>query len=86
MVERRRRLLCLSRLGLDPDGALYKMYNDLSTASGNEKKTRKWEGTDDLTALINSLDESHAAGHARHLCLGQSGFAADGQLLRRPWP
>jgi hypothetical protein len=48
----------LSRLGLDPNGALYKMYNNLSSASGNEKKTRKWEGTDDLTAFINYLDES----------------------------
>ena len=47
----------LSRVGRDPNGALYKMYNDLSTASGNEKKTRDWEGTDDLTALITSLDE-----------------------------
>ncbi len=47
----------LSRLGLDPNGALYKMYNDMSSASGNEKKTRKWEGTDDLTAFINSLNE-----------------------------
>jgi hypothetical protein len=50
----------LSRLGLDPNGALYKMYNDLSSASGNEKKTRKWEGTDDLTAFITNLDEGIA--------------------------
>ena len=48
----------LSRLGLDPNDALYKMYNDMSSASGNEKKTRKWEGTDDLTAFINNLNES----------------------------
>ena len=34
------------------------MYNNLSSASGNEKKTRTDEGTDDLTALINNLDES----------------------------
>ena len=34
------------------------MYNDMSTASGNEKKTRTDEGTDDLTALITNLDES----------------------------
>ena len=50
----------LSRLGLDPNGALYKMYNELSSASGNEKKTRKWEGTDDLTAFITNLDEGIA--------------------------
>ncbi|SPE60739.1 hypothetical protein SBV1_480022 [Verrucomicrobia bacterium] len=50
--------LFLSRMGRDPNGALYKMYNDMSTASGNEKKTRTDEGTDDLTALITNLDES----------------------------
>ena len=50
----------LSRLGMDPNGALYKMYNDMSSASGNEKKTRKWEGTDDLTAFVNSLNEGIA--------------------------
>jgi hypothetical protein len=50
--------LWLDRIGRDGNGALYKMYNDMSWASGNEKKTREWEGTDDLTALINSLDES----------------------------
>ena len=48
----------LSRLGRDPNGALYKMYNNASSASGNEKKTRDWEGTDDLTALIANLDET----------------------------
>ena len=50
--------LWLDRIGRDGNGALYKMYNDLSTASGNEKKTRTDEGTDDLTALITNLDES----------------------------
>jgi len=52
--------LWLSRIGRDPDGALYKMYNDMSSASGNEKKTRTDEGTDDLTELITNLDESVA--------------------------
>ncbi|MEI9866432.1 MAG: CotH kinase family protein [Limisphaerales bacterium] len=50
--------LWLDRIGRDPDGALYKMYNSLSSASGHEKKTREDEGTDDLTALIANLDES----------------------------
>jgi hypothetical protein len=50
--------LWLTRIGLDPDGALYKMYNNLGSASGNEKKTRTWEGTDDLTALVTNLNES----------------------------
>ncbi len=48
----------LARVGLDPNGALYKMYNALTTAAGNEKKTRTWEGTDDLTALVTNLNES----------------------------
>ena len=48
----------LDRIGRDGNGALYKMYNNLSSASGNEKKTREWEGTDDLAALVSSLDES----------------------------
>ncbi len=50
--------LWLDRIGLDGNGALYKMYNNMSSASGNEKKTRTDEGTDDLTALITNLDES----------------------------
>jgi hypothetical protein len=50
--------LWLDRIGRDPDGALYKMYNELSSASGNEKKTREWENTSDLTALVNNLNES----------------------------
>ena len=50
--------LWLDRIGLDSNGALYKMYNNMSYASGNEKKTRTDEGTDDLTALITNLDES----------------------------
>ena len=45
----------LDRLGLDPDGALYKLYNDLSNASGAEKKTRKDEGNADLQALVDGL-------------------------------
>jgi hypothetical protein len=42
----------LERLGMDSRGALYKMYNTLNVADG-EKKTRKFEGTADLQALIN---------------------------------
>ncbi|HTY85878.1 MAG TPA: CotH kinase family protein [Candidatus Acidoferrum sp.] len=57
MVEKGDELF-LDRVGRDPNGALYKMYNNLSTASGNEKKTREWEGTADLTALITNLDQS----------------------------
>ncbi len=48
----------LERLGRDPNGALYKIYNDLGGASGNEKKTRTFEDSSDLQALVNSLNES----------------------------
>ena len=44
----------LARLGLDPQGALYKMYNTLNSAtSGAEKKTRKTENNADLQVLVN---------------------------------
>lgn len=42
----------LERLGMDVNGALYKMYNTLNAPAG-EKKTRKFEGTADLQQLIN---------------------------------
>lgn len=52
----------LERIGRDPNGALYKMYNTFTTTahatigSGNaEKKTRKFEGNADLLALFNGL-------------------------------
>lgn len=50
----------LRRLGLDPNGALYKMYNSAESASGNEKKTRKSEGTADLQALISGMSQANA--------------------------
>ncbi|MGA2543899.1 MAG: CotH kinase family protein [Verrucomicrobiota bacterium] len=54
--------LFLDRIGRDDNGALYKMYNEMSTASGNVKETRQSDptGTADLTALITNLDESIA--------------------------
>jgi hypothetical protein len=52
----------LSRLGLDPNGALYKMYNIMDSATtGAEKKTRKNEGNADLQALITGLRLTGAA-------------------------
>jgi hypothetical protein len=46
----------LERVGLDGEGALYKMYNRLdSSSSGVNKKTRKDEGNADLAALIAGL-------------------------------
>jgi hypothetical protein len=47
----------LERVGLDPHGALYKMYNSLdSSTSGVEKKTRKFENNTDLQQLIAGLN------------------------------
>ncbi len=48
----------LERVGRNPNGALYKMYNSMSSASGNEKKTRRNESFGDLQALIDNLNES----------------------------
>ncbi|MEJ6581410.1 MAG: lamin tail domain-containing protein [Akkermansiaceae bacterium] len=49
----------LDRAGLDENGALYKMYNRLdSSSSGVNKKTRKEENNNDLTALVNGLGQS----------------------------
>ncbi len=50
----------LERMGLDPEGALYKMYNSMDSASG-EKKTRRDEGNADLQALVAGLQLSGAA-------------------------
>lgn len=44
----------LERNGLDPDGALYKIYNVNITTSA-EKKTRKTETNADLTALATGI-------------------------------
>ena len=52
----------LKRIGLDPNGSLYKMYNTLDSATaGVEKKTRKNESNSDLQALINGLRRTGTA-------------------------
>jgi len=52
----------LIRMGLNAEGALYKMYNSFNNAShansGAEKKTRKYEDNTDLSELYNSLSLS----------------------------
>jgi hypothetical protein len=54
----------LARLGLDPNGAFYKMYNDFRDTNDYiigvngafaEKKTRKHEGNADLMALFSNV-------------------------------
>jgi len=58
----------LERAGLNPDGALYKVYsNRLNKDQGNtansgvEKKNRRSENNDDLQALIDGLDLTGSA-------------------------
>jgi hypothetical protein len=55
----------LIRMGLNPDGALYKMYNRFDSPShansGAEKKTRKYEDNSDLSALYEGLSLSGTA-------------------------
>jgi CotH kinase protein/Concanavalin A-like lectin/glucanases superfamily/Lamin Tail Domain/Immunoglobulin I-set domain len=53
----------LSRLGYDPNGALYNAAGTIQTSQfstgGFEKKTRKWEGNADYTAMANAIAESN---------------------------
>jgi hypothetical protein len=50
----------LDRKGLDPGGALYKMFNGVtSSTSGVEKKTRRDENNSDLQALVNGVSPSN---------------------------
>jgi hypothetical protein len=46
----------LRRRGLDPDGALYKLFNGLSSStSGVEKRTRRHENNSDLQQLVSGV-------------------------------
>ena len=52
----------LDRQGLDPNGALYKMFNQATSAtSGVEKKTRLFENHNDLAALVSGVQQSGAS-------------------------
>lgn len=52
----------LKRAGLDPNGALYKMYSTFPSDVGTiEKKTRKNESNGDITAFRAGLNRSGAA-------------------------
>jgi len=55
----------LIRMGLNADGALYKMYNTFTSSShattGAEKKTRKNEDNTDLLAMFNGVSLSGEA-------------------------
>jgi len=54
----------LEREGLEPDGALYKMYNTFNVGGGAEKKTRRWEGRRDLDDFCRSINNT--SGIVRH--------------------
>ncbi|NLZ04565.1 MAG: hypothetical protein GXY19_05300 [Phycisphaerae bacterium] len=54
----------LEREGLDPDGALYKMYDTFNASGSAEKKTRRWEGQQDLSNFRRAIN--NASGAARH--------------------
>ena len=50
----------LDQKGLDPEGALYKMFNGVtSSTSGVEKKTRRHENNSDLQALVDGVRPSN---------------------------
>ena len=49
----------LARRGLDPAGALYKIFNSLDSTSGAEKKTRQNENNSDLQALVAGVSPSN---------------------------
>jgi len=48
----------LEREGLDPDGALYKMYDTFNVSGGAEKKTRRWEGQQDLSDFRRAINSA----------------------------
>jgi hypothetical protein len=53
----------LERVGLDPDGALYKMGNGFDSATNLvEKKTRQYENNSDLQQLVNTASLNASQG------------------------
>jgi hypothetical protein len=53
----------LERVRRDPQGALYKMNNNLNGVAGAEKKTRKYESPRDLAAFARALSEQRPVEH-----------------------
>ncbi|HDS83948.1 MAG TPA: hypothetical protein ENN97_01945, partial [Phycisphaerales bacterium] len=54
----------LQRHGLDPDGALYKVYNTFVPGGSLRKKTRTWEGRQDFDAFASQIHS--LSGSERH--------------------
>ncbi|MFC2030354.1 CotH kinase family protein [Chloroflexota bacterium] len=60
----------LERQGLDPDGALYKMYNPLNSATDDfrvRKRSRLSEDNSDLQALVDGIHQSDPALKTNYL-------------------
>lgn len=53
----------LERIGLDPNGALYKVNNRLDSTTNNvDKVSRRFENNDDLQALVDANQMSNTSG------------------------
>ena len=58
----------LERAGLDPDGALYKFYNEFTSAGGARKKTRDYErGNADLAEFVREVNGRDGEDLANYL-------------------
>jgi hypothetical protein len=55
----------LERLGLDPDGALYKIYDHLDNPANSVKKTRKDEGPGDLQDFTDRISTNLSSTQLR---------------------
>jgi hypothetical protein len=71
----------LERNGLDPEGALYKMYDSLASTGNAEKKTRRDEDKSDLQALIDGLNPATALATRRIWAYDHVNLAATANYL-----
>jgi hypothetical protein len=71
----------LERNGLDPEGALYKMYDALNSTGNGQKKTRRDEDKSDLQALINGLNPATALATRRAWTYDHVNLAATANYL-----
>lgn len=71
----------LERNGLDPGGALYKMYGALVSTGNGEKKTRRDEDKSDLQALIDGLNPATALATRRTWAYDHVNLAATANYL-----
>ena len=57
----------LEREGLDPNGALYKHYNEFTSAGGTRKKTREFEDNSDLATFISDVNSLNGVALSNYL-------------------